>query len=181
MFMHMYMPVVHINRDQHELFFLMNTHPSFCFWGWVVMSSFTSISDAWKITNRFLETLGGKLEPLTRKISLNPLRTSRTTFLIWGTSLKILSGRRQRSIISSWAPDSGGTSGGSQHRKIRLTYERQRWTVSGGESRAFTTMSTTLYSKSLLPFTTNPTRTYSTATLKTKPAFCIIYMQMRCT
>lgn len=38
---------------------------------------------------------------LTRKISLNPLRTSRTTFLIWGTSLKILSGRRQRSIISS--------------------------------------------------------------------------------
>lgn len=38
---------------------------------------------------------------LTKKISLNPLRTSRTTFLICGTNLKILSGRRQRSIISS--------------------------------------------------------------------------------
>lgn len=60
-------------------------------------------------------------EDLTRKISLNPLRTSRTTFLIWGTSLKILSGRRQRSIISSWAPDLGGMSVGSQHRKIRFT------------------------------------------------------------
>ena len=75
------------------------------------------------------------VQPLTKKISLNPLRTSRTTFLIWGTSLKILSGRRQRSIISSWAPDSGGTSGGSQHRKIRLTYSRHialwRWAVSG--------------------------------------------------
>lgn len=61
MFMHMYMPVVHINRDQHELFFLMNTHPSFCFWGWVVMSSFTSISDAWKITNRFFRNVRWKI------------------------------------------------------------------------------------------------------------------------
>lgn len=68
-------------------------------------------------------------QDLTRKISLNPLRTSRTTFLIWGTSLKILSGRRQRSIISSWAPDLGGTSVGSQHRKIRLT-----WTTSAVKS-----------------------------------------------
>lgn len=59
---------------------------------------------------------------LTRNISLKPLRTSRTTFLICGTSLKIRSGRRQRSIMRSWAPDSGGTLFGSQHKKIRLTY-----------------------------------------------------------
>lgn len=59
---------------------------------------------------------------LTRKISLKPLRTSRTTFLICGTSLKIRSGRRQRSIMRSWAPDSGGTLFGSQHKNIRLTY-----------------------------------------------------------
>lgn len=37
----------------------------------------------------------------TKKISLKPLKSSRTTFLIWGTSLKILRGRRQRRTSKS--------------------------------------------------------------------------------
>lgn len=89
------------------------------FWLWWFHSIKKGFKHTWKIEDFINSSF---IWTLTRKISLKPLRTSRTTFLIWGTSLKIRSGRRQRSIISSWAPDSGGMSGGSQHRKIKLTY-----------------------------------------------------------
>lgn len=60
---------------------------------------------------------------LTSRISLNPRHSSYTTFLIWGTSVKILRGLTQRKIISSWAPEFGGTFPGIQHRNTRLTYK----------------------------------------------------------
>lgn len=59
----------------------------------------------------------------TRNISLKPLKSSRTTFLIWGTSLNIRRGLKQRNTIKSWVPDLAGTLYGIQHRKIRLTWK----------------------------------------------------------
>lgn len=59
---------------------------------------------------------------LTRSISLKPLQSSQTTLRMWGTRLKILRGRTQRSSISSWVLDWGGTFVGIQHRNTRLTW-----------------------------------------------------------
>jgi hypothetical protein len=70
---------------------------------------------------KLTEQIGLSYVKLTNRISLNPRHSSYTTFLMWGTSVKILRGLTQRKIISNWAPEFGGTFLGIQHRNTRLT------------------------------------------------------------
>lgn len=58
----------------------------------------------------------------TKMISLKPLISSYTTFLIWGTRTKILRGRKHLSSMNTWAGESLSASSGIQNRKITLTY-----------------------------------------------------------
>lgn len=62
-----------------------------------------------------------KSSKLTRSISLKPRTSSYTTRRMWGTRMKMRSGRRQRSIIRICAPEFCGTDFGSQQRNTRLT------------------------------------------------------------
>lgn len=60
---------------------------------------------------------------LTNRISLKPLHSSDTTFLICGTRLKIRRGLKHLKIRRSWIPDCAGTSFGIQHENTKETWK----------------------------------------------------------
>ena len=62
----------------------------------------------------------------TKIISLNPLHNSLTTFLICGTSIKILRGLKHLRSIKNWATEWGDIVLGIQHAHTKLTIGRQK-------------------------------------------------------